>query len=99
MSNEKLTYDETNRGRPHTRERGKRVRAVSEVAVSPRWPLDQRASRMSRTPSSAASGFEKPQEAIDEKERRDKRDSDAFIAKVNAEAKAATGSDKSKKVA
>jgi hypothetical protein len=31
-----------------------------------------------------------PQEAIDEKARRDKRDSDAFIAKSNAEAKAAT---------
>jgi hypothetical protein len=31
-----------------------------------------------------------PQEALDEKARRDKRDSDAFIAKSNAEAKAAT---------
>lgn len=31
-----------------------------------------------------------PQEALDEKARRDKRDSDAFITKSNAEAKAAT---------
>jgi hypothetical protein len=34
------------------------------------------------SPSSAASGSRSPQEAIDEKARRDKRDSDAFIAKV-----------------
>lgn len=32
--------------------------------------------------------LEKPQEAIDVREGRDKRDSDAFIAKTNAEAKA-----------
>lgn len=35
--------------------------------------------------------LERPQEALDEAARRDKRDSDAFIAKANAEAKAKRG--------
>lgn len=35
--------------------------------------------------------FESPQEAIDEKDRRDKRDSDKFVAGANAEAAEKTG--------
>jgi hypothetical protein len=50
----------------------------------------------SRAEQSAAGGdwLERPQEAIDEKNRRDKRDSEKFIADVNAEAAEKTGARK-----
>lgn len=53
-------------------------------------PDGRTAAVASESEQSALGGewFEKPQEALDEKAKRDKRDSDAFIAKANAEAKA-----------
>lgn len=97
MSEEKLTYDQTiAKLNDESRMRG--------FVPFPKWLYhpDGRSQLVADEAAQSKLGGEwlaSPQEAIDEKEKRDKVASDAFIAKVNAEAKAAAADAKSKKVA